>query len=163
MGAVNNAISIENRTIIEAQDAEYEESLQRDELRSVAEALRREAEEAEAIRREEERLAVEIFNSSRIERRVVFEEANPLPEPNEPQVAIRIRSKNASISRSFRASTLVSQLFEYAIVADWDVAPVNEFDLRTSFPVRGLLELQNQTLEEADLFPSAVLLVLEGD
>ena len=55
-------------------------------------------------------------------------------------------------ARSIFSGTMpVSALFEFVAVTEWPGAPAHDFDLRTSFPVRGLKGIKEQTLEEAGL------------
>lgn len=179
--AVGAAMRIEeDREIIATQEEEYEESLRMDELRRVAEmeaadqekkekqeiADREERErldaiqKAEAVAAEAEALAKDI-----VRRRAIFEEAHPLPEAGEPQAMVKLRAPSGStIQRKFVDSALVSVLFEFAAVADWGASTMpRAFDLKTSFPARSLSGLEKQTLREAELCPSTMLLVISED
>eukprot|EP00419_Tripos_fusus_P026266 CAMPEP_0172722584 /NCGR_PEP_ID=MMETSP1074-20121228/81846_1 /TAXON_ID=2916 /ORGANISM="Ceratium fusus, Strain PA161109" /LENGTH=296 /DNA_ID=CAMNT_0013548629 /DNA_START=205 /DNA_END=1095 /DNA_ORIENTATION=+ len=171
----------EDRAIIATQEREYEESLQIDELRRVAEVERQEQEERE--RREEaeraEAEAVAAAEAARAaadaaaqlaadvqRRRAAFELAHAEPtDSTAAQATVRLRAASgATVQRRFLDSTAVGALFEFAVVADWQgPAADSKFDLRTSFPARSLRGLEQQTLREAGLCPSAALLVGEVD
>jgi len=177
--AANVAESAESRNIRAQQDQEYEESLIQDELRAVAEAERLEAErleaeQAEAARRlaaEEEEKAHCLRQAEAADkladiarRREAFEVTYPRPEIGSNVASIRFRAgAGATISRAFHATTPVASLFEFAAVADWEAAPKSTFDLKTSFPVRGLRGSEGMSLLEAGLCPSAALLVAEDE
>lgn len=158
----------DDRQLVVSQNAEYEESLQADELRAVAAMERAEQERLQEQVREEERRLNEAEAQAHLEnlrkRREEFEKAHPVPGQGEPQVSVRIRGPNGtSILRSFTPSTPVDALFDFTIVGDWDPAITQgfdpAFDLQTSYPTRSLQDLREQTLEEAGLSPSAVLMV----
>lgn len=166
--AVEAAIRAEeDRELISAQDAEYEESLRADELRRIAEAEKAEQERQaslEEARRQEAAAAEAAALAEDIRlRRAKFEEEHAEPQAQEPKATIRFRAASgASLQRAFKDCTTVSVLFEFAAVADWDGPPPGSaFELRTSFPVKSLTGLESQTLKEADLCPSATLLVAE--
>jgi len=169
----------EARAIIASQEREYEESLQIDELRRVAELEQQEQEERQR-REEAERAEAEAAAAAETaraaegaaaqlaadvqKRRAAFELANA--EPTDSMAAkatVRLRAASgATVQRRFLDSTPVGALFEYAVVADWQGPALgSKFDLRTSFPARSLRSLEKQTLLEAGLCPSAVLLVAE--
>jgi len=88
-----------------------------------------------------------------------------LPTDGESQAMIKFRAPNGStIQRKFSDSTQVSVLFEFALVADWGASVGSRtFDLKTSFPTRSLRGLEQQTLREAELCPSTMLLLIYDD
>mmetsp|Transcript_3624 Transcript_3624/g.6443 ORF Transcript_3624/g.6443 Transcript_3624/m.6443 type:complete len:241 (+) Transcript_3624:198-920(+) len=170
----------EDRQIIASQDAEYEESLRQDELRRVAQAekaaqeqlkaleeekRRQAAEEEEARRRSAAEKEAQALAEERRLRRAKFESDHPEPAAGEPQAAVRFRAASgATIQRAFSETTQVSALFEFAAVADWEgPALCRAFDLRTSFPVTNLRGLESQTIRQAGLCPSTLLLVAEHE
>jgi len=180
--AIDNATRREeDRAIIASQEIEYEESLRIDQMRAIEEAEKREQEEQER-REEAERAQAEaaaaVEKAREAEeaaaqlaadvqrRRAAFELAHAEPtDSTAAQATVRLRaSSGAQVQRRFLDSTTVGALFEFAMVADWQgPAPGTKIDLRTSFPARSLRGLEKQTLREADLCPSAVLLVREVD
>lgn len=183
--AVRAAEVFEDREIVAEQNAEFEESLRMDELRAVEERERQEAqrraaqaaeeeqrkmrETADEKRRATEQAAEARAHSLRL-RRVAFEELYPMPVTGAParldgsQASLRIKSASgATLTRIFSGTMPVSALFEFVAVTEWPGAPAHDFDLRTSFPVRGLKGIKEQTLEEAGLCPSAALLVAEDE
>jgi len=174
--AVAAAQIAEDHDLMALQDQEYHDALRIDqEAAAAAEAESKEAERQEEEKRKEAERAEEAARTEmkKLEerradlqgRRSAFEEAYPPPQPNEPQVMVRLRTKaGATLTRSLPADAIVDALFELAVVADWS-APQDKFDLRIPYPVRSLQEFRQQTLREAGLFPSAVLLVadLEDD
>jgi len=156
----------EDRQIIASQNAEYEESLRQDELRRIEEAEKAEREQQAAIeeakRKEEEAAKALELQQTLKKRRDHFELQNPLPSDGEPQAMMRFRAPSgATIQRSFPDSATVSTLFEFAAVSEWDGPKGQNFDLRTSFPVKNLKGMESLTLREAGLCPSAMLLVAE--
>eukprot|EP00931_Biecheleriopsis_adriatica_P067525 TRINITY_DN41646_c0_g1_i1.p1 TRINITY_DN41646_c0_g1~~TRINITY_DN41646_c0_g1_i1.p1 ORF type:complete len:317 (-),score=102.77 TRINITY_DN41646_c0_g1_i1:46-996(-) len=159
----------EDREIIATQNEEYEESLRQDELRSIAEAEKAEAERQAKLEEERRAETAAAEAAALLEdikaRRARFEVEHPLPQAGEPQATVRFRAASgATVQRAFADSSLVSALFEFAAVADWDgPAPGRSFDLRTSFPVQELRGVESQTLRQAGLCPSAVLLVAEHE
>lgn len=157
----------EDRQIIASQNAEYEESLRQDELRRIEEAEKAEREQQaareEAKRQEEEAAkALELEEALKM-RREKFALENSVPSAGEPQAMMRFRAPSgATIQRAFPDSATVSTLFEFAAVSEWDGPKWGEtFDLRTSFPVKNLKGMESQTLREAGLCPSAMLLVAQ--
>eukprot|EP00928_Gymnodinium_smaydae_P016955 TRINITY_DN1643_c0_g6_i1.p1 TRINITY_DN1643_c0_g6~~TRINITY_DN1643_c0_g6_i1.p1 ORF type:complete len:345 (+),score=105.88 TRINITY_DN1643_c0_g6_i1:47-1036(+) len=166
--AADAAYAVESRQIIADQNAEYEESLRADELRAIAESERQEAERLAAQQREEERKQAEESAKAREEdcarRLAAFEVAWPKPQAGARAAAVRIRSASGAVlTRSFPAEMPVSALFEYAAVASWEGAPAGGFDLKTSLPVRSLRDFEDKTLAEADLLPSAALVLAEDE
>eukprot|EP00930_Biecheleria_cincta_P025840 TRINITY_DN18328_c0_g1_i1.p1 TRINITY_DN18328_c0_g1~~TRINITY_DN18328_c0_g1_i1.p1 ORF type:complete len:308 (+),score=68.75 TRINITY_DN18328_c0_g1_i1:34-957(+) len=158
--AVEAAIRVE-------EDAEYEESLRADELRRIAEVEKAEQERQAALEESRCREAAAAAAAALAEdmslRRARFQEEHAEPEAGEPKATIRFRaSSGASVQRAFKDCTMVSALFEFAAVADWDGPAAGcSFELRTSFPVKSLVGMESQTLREAGLCPSATLLVAE--
>ncbi|CAE7409063.1 unnamed protein product [Symbiodinium sp. CCMP2456] len=159
----------EDRQIIASQDAEYEESLRQDELRRIAQAEKAEKERLVAEEEARQQKAAEEEAAALVEeqrlRRETFDRQHPLPEAGKPQATVRFRAASgATIQRTFAEDTQVSALFEFAAVADWDGPALGRpFDLRTSFPVTNLQGKESQTLREAGLCPSTMLLVAEHD
>lgn len=176
-GAARVAQQSEDREIIAEQNDEFEESLRIDELRKVEELERREAERLAALKAEEDKViaaqraeeerqasqqAAEIEAESLRRRKAAFEENCPVPAAGTLQANVRFRAPSGgTLTRVFPGTVPVSMLFEFVLVADWPAAPRRDFDLRMSFPVKSLKEIQEQTLEEAGLCPSAALLVHE--
>eukprot|EP00416_Gambierdiscus_australes_P031142 CAMPEP_0171087800 /NCGR_PEP_ID=MMETSP0766_2-20121228/20379_1 /TAXON_ID=439317 /ORGANISM="Gambierdiscus australes, Strain CAWD 149" /LENGTH=311 /DNA_ID=CAMNT_0011545531 /DNA_START=43 /DNA_END=978 /DNA_ORIENTATION=+ len=157
----------EDRQLIAVQNREYEESLQADELRKIAQAEQAERDEREAREHAERTEAAAAAAAAAVEvlqkRRDTFEEDNPVPGEAEPKAIVRFRAANGStVHRSFRDDAKVAVLFEFAAIAEWD-GPTRAFDLRTSFPVRSLRGSEQQTLKEAGLCPSAALLLAEDE
>merc|ERR1712032_953956 len=167
----------EDREILATQRDEYEESLRQDELRRVAELEAREKEQKdaqEALEREQREKEQEAQRAEQAaadaaaalqniqNRRREFEASHTLPEDGESQTMLKFRAPTGAIvQRKFRATTQVSALFEFAAVADWgDCTIPGAIDLRMSFPARSLKDSQSQTLQEAELCPSAMLLVV---
>mmetsp|Transcript_93633 Transcript_93633/g.260668 ORF Transcript_93633/g.260668 Transcript_93633/m.260668 type:complete len:334 (+) Transcript_93633:56-1057(+) len=181
IAAADAAIRLEeDRAIIASQEREYEESLQIDELRQVEEAERHEREERmrleEAMQAQVAAAEAAAIEAAAVEaaaarakdiarRRAAFETVHGEPEEAEAQAMLRFRAPSgATTQRRFSESTNVAALFEFAAIAEWDgPGPGCTFDLRTSFPVRSLKGLKEQTLKEAGLCPSAALLVAIND
>mmetsp|Transcript_32710 Transcript_32710/g.76382 ORF Transcript_32710/g.76382 Transcript_32710/m.76382 type:complete len:313 (+) Transcript_32710:32-970(+) len=159
----------EDRQIIASQDAEYEESLRQDELRRIAQAEKAEKERLVAEEEARQQKAAEEEAAALVEerrlRRETFDMQHPLPEAGMAQATVRFRAASgATIQRAFAEDTQVCALFEFAAVADWDGPALGRsFDLRTSFPVTNLQGKESQTLREAGLCPSTMLLVAEHD
>ncbi|CAE8741567.1 unnamed protein product [Polarella glacialis] len=159
----------EDREIVAGQNREYEESLRADELRRVAVVDKAEREQREAAEEASLLEAAAAQAAAAIEdirtRRAAFEASHPVPSAGQPQGVIRFRAASGvTIQRAFSDATRVASLFEFAAVADWrGPAQGQTFDLRTSIPVRGLRGLEEQSLLEAGLCPSAALLVAEDE
>jgi len=153
----------EDRQIIASQDAEYEESLRQDELRRIAQAEKAEKERLVAEEEARQQKAAEEEAAALVEerrlRRETFDMQHPLPEAGMAQATVRFRAASgATIQGAFAEDT------QFAAVADWDGPALGRsFDLRTSFPVTNLQGKESQTLREAGLCPSTMLLVAEHD
>lgn len=170
IAAVDAAIRHEeDREIIVSQNREYEESLKADELRRLAEAEKaeqaRQAALLEARKAEEEAAKANALAEDLKRRREAFEASYPEPTAGDSQATVRFRAASGgTIQRRFADATPISALFEFVAVSEWDgPAPGRSFDLRTSFPVRGLRGSEALTLKEAGLCPSSTLLVAEID
>lgn len=159
----------EDREIVASQNREYEESLKADELRRVAEADKAERTRQEALleakKAEEEAAKANALAEELTRRRQAFEASFPEPTASSSHATVRFRAASgAAIQRRFADATPVSALFEFVAVTEWNgPAPDRSFDLRTSFPVRGLRGSEASTLKEAGLCPSSTLLVAEID